>query len=91
MSESNTQVADTTIEAIRQWLTERVAFYLELPESEIDPDAGLIEMGLDSVYAMTLSGDVEEQFELMVEPTLAWDHRTVNALATFLSAELAKR
>lgn len=91
MTETGTPTADLTVDAIRKWFVERVAFYLELPESAVHPDAGLVEMGLDSVYALTLSGDVEEQFGLDVEPTLAWDHRTVNALAERVSAELKTR
>lgn len=83
--------AGVPVEVIRQWLVSRVAFYLELPESAVDPDAGLVEMGFDSVYALTLSGDVEDEFGLELEPTIAWDHRTVNALAARVSAELANR
>jgi acyl carrier protein len=53
-----------TLPDIQEWLMERVAFYLEIPQYTIDPDASLVELGLDSVYAMTLSGDVEERFGL---------------------------
>jgi acyl carrier protein len=78
-----------TTDTIRQWLTERVAHYLERPPTEIDEHTPLVDLGLDSVYAMTLSGDVEEEFGLEVEPTVAWDHPTVAALADFLHEELA--
>jgi acyl carrier protein len=50
-----------------------------------------VELGLDSVYAMTLSGDVEERFDIEVEPTMAWDHPTVNALARHLTDVLGSR
>ncbi|GAA1026843.1 MULTISPECIES: acyl carrier protein [Amycolatopsis] len=78
-----------TTATIRQWLTARVAHYLERPPAEIDQHTPLVELGLDSVYAMTLSGDVEEEFDLLVEPTVAWDHPTVAALADFLHDQLA--
>ena len=84
-------IHDMSVSAIRDWLTDRVAAYLERPRGEIDPDQAFVEMGLDSVYAMTLSGDVEERFDIEVEPTLAWDHPSVNALAGYLHGELGPR
>jgi acyl carrier protein len=91
MPDSRTGTIEHPIESIRGWLIERVAFYLERSPTSVDPDAGLVEMGLDSVYAMTLSGDVEDRFDLAIEPTLAWDYPTVNALAGYLSQELKNR
>ncbi|MGI5152400.1 acyl carrier protein [Plantactinospora sp. CA-294935] len=84
-------IQDTSVEAIRTWLVGRIAFYLQRPAEEIDTDAPLVEIGLDSVYAMTLSGDVEERFDLEVEPTMAWDHPNVNALAGYLHGLLGSR
>ncbi|GAA3735301.1 acyl carrier protein [Plantactinospora mayteni] len=84
-------IQDTSVEAIRTWLVGRIAFYLQRSAEEIDADAPLVEIGLDSVYAMTLSGDVEERFDLEVEPTMAWDHPTVNALAGYLHGLLGSR
>jgi acyl carrier protein len=91
MSDLPAGIAALTLPDIQDWLMERVAFYLEIPQNTIDPEASLVEMGLDSVYAMTLSGDVEERFGLELEPTIAWDHSTVAALARYLSGELGNR
>jgi acyl carrier protein len=84
-------IEDTSVDAIRAWLVGRIAFYLQRSGTEIDPDLPLVELGLDSVYAMTLSGDVEERFDIEVEPTMAWDHPTVNALARYLTDVLGSR
>ena len=73
---------------IPQWLAARVASYLNTTADEIDPDLPLAEYGLDSVYALILCGDIEDTFGLVVEPTLAWDYPTVNAMAAYLRAEL---
>ncbi|MFF4387872.1 MULTISPECIES: acyl carrier protein [unclassified Streptomyces] len=90
-----TDTADRTVpvsaEDIRAWLTNRVAFYLEVPADSILPDAKFVEMGLDSVYAMTMCGDIEDRFELEVEPTIAWDHPTVAALTAHLHDVLGRR
>lgn len=77
-----------TVNSVRDWLVDRVAFYLELSPSDVAMDAPMVDMGLDSVYAMTLSGDIEEHFGLIVEPTVAWDHPTIVALADHLSERL---
>jgi len=81
--------APTTVETIADWLRRRVAFYLECPVEGIDPAAPFTELGLDSVYALTLCGDIEDEFGLVVEATLPWDHPTVNALAAHLHQEVS--
>ncbi|MGW7367619.1 acyl carrier protein [Streptomyces sp. NPDC054841] len=92
MSTETTRTAPTAeAHEIRTWLLERVAYYLERPAAEIDEGADLAELGLDSVYALTLCGDVEDRFGLAVEPTMAWDHPTVDAITAHLAEELARR
>ncbi|MEV0219292.1 acyl carrier protein [Streptomyces sp. NPDC050704] len=88
MTETTTS-APASPRAIRCWLVDRVAYYLERPAAEIDEGAQLAELGLDSVYALTLCGDVEDRFGLVVEPTMAWDHPTIDAITAHLAAELA--
>ncbi|MEU4732530.1 acyl carrier protein [Streptomyces sp. NPDC023588] len=68
-------------QSIVDWLLEKVAFYLEVPVTGIEPTGKLVEYGLDSVYALALVGDIEDEYEIEVEPTLAWDHPTVAAIA----------
>lgn len=80
--------AATSPQEIRAWLVDRVAYYLERSPADVDEGAALAEMGLDSVYALTLCGDVEDRFGLLVEPTMAWDHPTVDAITAYLAAEL---
>lgn len=75
---------------IAAWLTERIAYFLEKQPSDIDPEVELVELGLDSVYALTLCGDIEERFGLAVEPTLPWDYPTVHALAGHLATVAAE-
>ncbi|MFJ3232156.1 acyl carrier protein [Streptomyces sp. NPDC086787] len=73
----------------RGWLLERVALYLGRDADSIDPTVPLAEYGMDSVCALSLCGDLEDEFGLVVEPTLLWDHPTVQSLLGFLAAELA--
>ncbi|MGW4895985.1 acyl carrier protein [Kitasatospora sp. NPDC004240] len=76
---------------LRTWLTERVAFYLEIPAEQIRPDVKLVEYGLESVYALALCGDAEDEFEIELEPTLAWDYPSIEALSGLLAEKLAEK
>ncbi len=77
-------MSETVVDEIQSWVTERVAFYLDRPEAELDPDGRLVDMGMDSIYSLTLCGDIEDRFDCSVEETVAWDHPTINLLAAHL-------
>ncbi|NUS17948.1 MAG: acyl carrier protein [Streptomyces sp.] len=78
-------------ESLAAWLVDHVAAYTRLSAGEIDRTAPLTDYGLDSVAALSLCGDIEDEFDLVVEPTVAWDHPTVEALAAYLLKELEPR
>ncbi len=66
---------------VRDWLVACVARYINRPPSEVDPEVKLRSYGLDSVYALTLCLDIEEEFGMQFDPTLAWDYPTIAAIA----------
>jgi acyl carrier protein len=72
---------------IRQWLIERIAYYLEKPADDIDPSVPLAESGIDSVSATSLCGDVEERFDINADPTMVFDYPTVADIAGFIWSE----
>jgi len=80
-----------TEQTLTSWLVDRVAEYLRRPPTEIDPAVPLAEYGLDSVAALSLCGDVEDAFEVLIEPTAAWDYPTVRSLAGHLLGRLEAR
>ena len=75
---------------LRSWLRARVAHYAQLDAAAIDTTATLTTYGLDSVYALILCGDIEDHLGLALEPTVAWDHPTIDALAGHLEETLAQ-
>ncbi|HEX6524004.1 MAG TPA: acyl carrier protein [Streptosporangiaceae bacterium] len=79
---------DTSTDAIRTWLTERVASYLERSAGEISADALFVEIGIDSMYLLTICGDIEDEFGYYLEPTILMDYPTITAVAGYLSKEL---
>jgi acyl carrier protein len=71
-------------DSLNAWLVERIAGYVGRAPEEIATDVSLSEYGLDSVFALTLTGELEEYLNVDVEPTVIWDHPTIEALSRAL-------
>ena len=71
--------------ALREWLVVRLARYLG--RQDIDPLVPLAEYGIDSLVALNLYGDLEEELDLPVDVTVVLDYPTVDALARHLSQQ----
>lgn len=82
---------NTPTETIETWLVDRVVAYGKVDAASFTPETPLAELGLDSVYALTLCGDIEDEFGLEVDPTIVWDHPTIRSLAHGISERLAAR
>lgn len=78
-------MAAITAVRLTDWLTARVATYLNADASTIDTDTSLGDYGLDSVFALNLCSDLEFELGLIVEPTIAWDYPTIDAIAGHLA------
>jgi acyl carrier protein len=76
---------------VLNWLAITLARYLELPTSALDPKVPLAEMGVDSVHAVSLVGDIEVEFDIDVEPTLIFDYPTLSHIADYISAAVAEQ
>jgi acyl carrier protein len=75
-------------DTLADWLAERVAYYLDAPTDLIDRSQPFARYGFDSVYALTLCSDIEDRLGLLIEPTIMWDHDSVDALAAYLEREV---
>ena len=82
-------VTDFEAGSLCAWVLQQVSSYIERPVADIDPDVPLAEYGMDSVYALGLCGDIEAEFGLDVDPTLAWQYPTATAIAGYLSEQLS--
>jgi acyl carrier protein len=76
---------------ILRWLTAQLASYLEVPATAIDPMVPLAEIGVDSVHAVSLVGDVEAHFDIDVDPTLIFDYPTLAHIAEFIDDAVAEQ
>ena len=76
---------------ILRWLTTRLAVYLEVPATTIDLMVPLAEMGVDSVHAISLVGDVEAHFDIDVDPTMIFDYPTLSHIAEYIGATVSEQ
>ncbi len=71
---------------LRPWLLLRVAEFTDRDPATIDVATPLADLGLDSVYALALCGEIEDHLGLRLEPTIVWDHPSIDALTAYLTA-----
>ena len=76
----------TTADELLTWMRAHLGERLQKPGAAIDPDTPMDVLGLDSLEAVALTGELERRLGLRIEPTALWEHRTLRALATFLAA-----
>lgn len=74
---------------LADWLTVKVAGYLNVPSDTIDIDTPLADCGIDSVAAMALCVDLQCEKGFAVETTIVWDYATIDAIAEHLTTERA--
>jgi acyl carrier protein len=75
---------------VHAWLIERVAIYLRRPAQDIDSSVPLAEYGMDSLTALALAADIEDEFDVELAPETAWDHPTVDALHASVAGEIER-
>lgn len=76
---------------IRTWLNERMAVYLQRTPEEIDTALPLTEFGLDSLTALAVATDIEDEFSLELPPELIWNNPSIDALSAVLGGLLQKK
>ena len=76
---------------ILHWLTTQLASELRTTADTIDPMVPLAEMGVDSVHAISLVGDVELHFDIDVDLTMIFDYPTLSRIAEFIGSAVAEQ
>ncbi|WP_068269098.1 acyl carrier protein [Aldersonia kunmingensis] len=75
---------------IQDWLVTRIADYTERTPHQLDPTVPLAELGIDSVSAVTLCGEIEDRWMIDIDPTLVFEYPTIAAISAFIAAETAQ-
>ncbi|MBN1991920.1 MAG: AMP-binding protein [Anaerolineae bacterium] len=70
---------------IQTWLVEKIAQQRQCPAADININTPFTHYGLDSLAAITLSGELADWLERPVSPTLLYDYPTIVTLAQHLA------
>ena len=68
----------------RGGLVAAVAGLAQIAEKEVDTAKSFAQLGFDSLQAMKFTGLLEKSLGIELDPTLLWDHPTIDALSVFL-------
>ena len=79
---------NANLRPILRWLTTRLASSLEVSPTSLDPQVPLAELGVDSARAIGLVGEIEEHFDIDVDPTLIFDYPTLSRIADYIGAAI---
>jgi acyl carrier protein len=78
---------DRATERIEAWMLDWLITRLGLTAEDISRDRPFAEYGVDSLTAVELSHELEQQFSVPLPPIVAWNYPTPAALARFLAEE----
>jgi acyl carrier protein len=73
---------------LKQLLATLLARELRVDPASVQSDRPFTEYGLDSIAALTIAGDLEEELSVVLESTVLWDCPTIDALAGHLQGLL---
>jgi acyl carrier protein len=76
------------IAEVLSWLTLKFADWLEVASDELDSQHPIASYGLDSISAVTLSIQLEEELGVELDTAVLWDRPTLASLAEHLSEKL---
>jgi 3-oxoacyl-(acyl-carrier-protein) synthase/acyl carrier protein/NAD(P)-dependent dehydrogenase (short-subunit alcohol dehydrogenase family) len=76
-----------SVDEIEAFLRSLIARIIELDETLVSFTRPLMEMGLDSVGLMELSGQIERRFELKLEPTFFFEQNTLAKIVSYLGKQ----
>ncbi|MET8779604.1 acyl carrier protein [Nocardia sp. NPDC050713] len=76
---------------VADWITARVADHLGRSARDIDETLPMAELGLDSVSAVNICGEIEDEWDLDLDPTIVFEYPTIVDLAVYITDQVADR
>jgi amino acid adenylation domain-containing protein len=81
----NNHYRSVTVESIQTWFLTKLSEQLKISASEIDIQEPLARYGLDSMTAVSLSGELETWLERSLSPTIVYDYPSIQAISQYLA------
>lgn len=79
--------AALTFERLEHWFVTRIADALSVAPEEVDIDAPLSDHGLDSLSALTMTGELETMLGRKLSATLFWEYPSIARLSKHLARQ----
>ena len=73
---------------IQDWLAAKLAELLNIKSGAVDTRISFFRYGLNSIAAMSLSGELETWLGIRVSPTIAIKYPTIESLSEYLSSQV---
>ena len=86
---TSAQAAPGSHDEVGAWLIDRIRFYDQVDAADVTLDAPVADLGLDSIYVMTLCGDIEDAYDVTIDPDFFADFATLGEVAGALTARIA--
>jgi acyl carrier protein len=83
---TGTSNLNVTQEQIEEWLVSYIADLRGMKKEKISRTTILTKYGLDSASAVTLSGDLMDWLKCDIDPTLLYEHPTIEKAAAHIVA-----
>ncbi|GAB6841225.1 acyl carrier protein [Methylorubrum rhodinum] len=77
--------------AIVKFVRARLSLLVKVPVEEIDVTSSLVDLGLQSVDAVLLCGEVEDRFQVELDPSSIFEHDTVGSFTAYVARRLEAR
>jgi acyl carrier protein len=75
-----------TVEEVTAFLRDHVSKRIKVPAEQIPGSTVLVEFGLESIDAVLISGHIEDEFQIEVEPSLMFEFQTLDEIAAAVVA-----
>jgi len=77
------------IAEVLPFLTARLSHYARLDPARIARESVLLDLGVQSIQAVLICGEVEDRFAVELDPAMIFEHDTVGGFADAIAARLA--
>ncbi len=89
-SDSQSTVIDGNNEtAVKEWLAQRMAKQLKINKDSIETNKPFEDYGLDSLFAVQVTGELEKVVELRLSPALLFENTCIDDVAKVISTSAA--
>lgn len=66
---------------VMELLIEKISAHVKIDAESLDPARNLDEIGLSSLKAVIISGELEDAFEIEIDPIIMFENKTINEVA----------